>query len=46
MSPPMSPPPMPLLALTMAPFYHCNPCRLQYHEWRPVHPSVRTESKS
>ena len=35
-----------LLALTMAPFYHCNPCRLQYHEWRPVHPSVRTESKS
>ena len=35
-----------LLALTMAPFYHCNPCRLQYHEWRPVHPSARTESKS
>lgn len=35
-----------LIGLTMAPFYHCNPCRLQYHDWRAVHPSVRTEPRS
>ena len=35
-----------LLGLTMAPLYHCNPCRLQYHDWRPAHPSARTEPKS
>ena len=35
-----------LLGLTMAPLYHCNPCRLQYHDWRPAHPSARTEHKS
>ena len=34
-----------LLALTRAPFYHCNPCRLQYRDWRPVHPSVRAEAR-
>ncbi|HUR33202.1 MAG TPA: hypothetical protein VM032_05360 [Vicinamibacterales bacterium] len=28
-----------LLGLTFAPFLHCNPCRLQYHDWRSVHPS-------
>jgi hypothetical protein len=30
-----------LLGLTFAPFLHCNPCRLQYHDWRAVHPSAR-----
>ncbi len=35
-----------LIGLTMAPYYHCNPCRLQYHDWRPVHLTVRTEPKS
>ncbi len=25
-----------LLALTFAPIYHCNPCRLQYRDWRPL----------
>ncbi len=35
-----------LLALTLGPFYHCNPCRLQYHDWRSVHPSVRPEPRS
>ena len=35
-----------LLGLTLAPFHHCNPCRLQYHDWRPVHPSVRTDPRS
>lgn len=34
-----------LLALTLAPYYHCNPCRLQYHDWRAVHPSVRADPK-
>ena len=34
-----------LLALTMAPFYHCNPCRLQYHDWRPVNPSAEAETR-
>jgi len=32
-----------LLALTLAPFYHCNPCRLQYHDWRSVQPSDQAE---
>jgi uncharacterized protein with PIN domain len=35
-----------LVGLTLAPFYHCNPCRLQYHDWRAVHPSAKTEPKS
>ncbi len=35
-----------LIALTLAPFYHCNPCRLQYHDWRTVRPAARTEPKS
>jgi len=34
-----------LLALTRAPFYHCNPCRLQYHDWRPVQPPDQPESR-
>jgi hypothetical protein len=25
-----------LMALTLAPIYHCSPCRLQYRDWRPV----------
>ena len=27
-----------LLALTFAPIYHCNPCRLQYRDWRGIEP--------
>ena len=34
-----------LLSLTGAPFYHCNPCRLQYHDWRPVQPVEQTEAR-
>ena len=34
-----------LLSLTLAPFYHCNPCRLQYHDWRPVQPSEQPETR-
>jgi hypothetical protein len=25
-----------LLGLTFAPIYHCNPCRLQYRDWRKI----------
>ncbi|MFN7916254.1 MAG: hypothetical protein U0Q55_13015 [Vicinamibacterales bacterium] len=40
----MSTHPISLLAgLVRAPIYHCNPCRLQYHDWRPVHPSAMRE---
>lgn len=36
--------PLSLMAsLARAPIYHCNPCRLQYHDWRPVHPSALRE---
>jgi uncharacterized protein with PIN domain len=35
-----------LLSVTMAPFYHCNPCRLQYHDWRPVHPTAAPEARA
>ena len=35
-----------LLSLTFAPFYHCNSCRLQYHDWRPVHPTAHADSRS
>jgi hypothetical protein len=34
-----------LLSVTMAPFYHCNPCRLQYRDWRPVHPTAAPEAR-
>jgi hypothetical protein len=34
-----------LVGLTFAPYYHCNACRLQYHDWRAIHPSYRTEPK-
>jgi hypothetical protein len=34
-----------VLSLTLAPFYHCNPCRLQYHDWRPVQPSDQQETR-
>jgi hypothetical protein len=34
-----------LLGLTLAPFYHCNPCRLQYHDWRSADPAARTDHK-
>lgn len=34
-----------LLALTGAPFYHCNPCRLQYHDWRPVQPAEQEQAR-
>lgn len=38
---PMSSHPLSVLAgLARAPIYHCNPCRLQYHDWRPVNPAV------
>lgn len=40
----MSSHPLSVLAgLARAPIYHCNPCRLQYHDWRPVHPSAVRE---
>jgi hypothetical protein len=33
-----------LAGVLRAPFYHCNPCRLQYHDWRSPDPAaVRTE---
>ncbi|MGE3958960.1 MAG: hypothetical protein AB7H96_19765 [Vicinamibacterales bacterium] len=35
----MSAHPLSVLAgLARAPIYHCNPCRLQYHDWRAVLP--------
>lgn len=40
----MSSHPLSILAsLVGSPIYHCNPCRLQYHDWRPVHPSALRE---
>ncbi|MGC4081145.1 MAG: hypothetical protein QM736_03280 [Vicinamibacterales bacterium] len=40
----MSAHPLSVLAgLVRAPIYHCNPCRLQYHDWRPLEPSVLRE---
>lgn len=40
----MSTHPISLMAsLARAPIYHCNPCRLQYHDWRQVHPSALRE---
>lgn len=30
-----------LLHLTGAPIYHCNLCRLQYHDWREPPPGER-----
>jgi hypothetical protein len=32
-----------LLALTAAPIYHCNPCRLQYRDWRSIGPDSNAE---
>ncbi|MFN8065054.1 MAG: hypothetical protein U0P82_09680 [Vicinamibacterales bacterium] len=29
-----------LAALVGAPIYHCNPCRVQFHDWRPLDPEV------
>jgi hypothetical protein len=34
-----------IAGLTLAPFHHCNACRLQFHDWRAIHPSSRTEPK-
>ena len=25
-----------LFGVTLAPIYHCSPCRLQYHDWRGI----------
>lgn len=35
-----------LFSLTLAPIYHCSPCRLQYHDWRRVDPAFQTEARS
>jgi hypothetical protein len=35
-----------MFALTFAPIYHCGPCRLQYHDWRPVSPSAGSERRT
>ena len=29
-----------LAAVLLAPIYHCNPCRLQYHDWRGQDPAA------
>jgi uncharacterized protein with PIN domain len=29
-----------LMAVTFAPIYHCHLCRLQYRDWRGLHPDV------
>jgi hypothetical protein len=34
-----------LTGLLFAPFHHCNACRLQFHDWRAIHPAHRTEPK-
>lgn len=33
-----------LFHLTGAPIYHCNLCRLQYHDWREPEPQARARS--
>lgn len=32
-----------LAGLMRAPIYHCNPCRLQYHDWRPLDPAAASD---
>jgi hypothetical protein len=35
-----------IAAALFAPIYHCNACRLQYHDWRPLSPAVHAERRA